>query len=313
MKYILKKIGTLILTLLVISFLSFLAFQIIPGDAAISKLGTEATPEQLEMLRQEMGLDQPVMVRYGTWLGGFLTGDMGTSYSYSMPVSELIVGKIPITITITIMSFFMILVISIPIGLYTGAREGSKIDRLIMICNQVFMSVPGFFLGILITTLLGLGLKVFTPGAYVSYEENPGGFLYYLFFPSIAIAIPKCAMGVKMLRSSVIGQLHTDYVRTAYSRGNSRHQVMYDHVLKNAIIPVITFWAMTVAEIVAGSIIIEQVFSIPGMGSMLIQSISNRDYPVVQAIIVLVSGIVVLVNFCVDLLYTKIDPRVTLD
>ena len=174
------------------------------------------------------------------------------------------------------------------------------------------MSVPGFFLGIIITATLGLGLKVFTPGAYVSYQDNFFGFLYYLIFPSIAIALPKCAMGVKMLRSSVIGQMHMDYVRTAYSRGNSRKNVLYHHVLKNALIPVLTFWALTIAEIVAGSIIIEQVFTIPGLGSMLISSISNRDYPVVQAIIVLVAGLVVVVNFIVDILYTKIDPRLTL-
>lgn len=313
MKYVLKKIGTLIMTLLIISFLSFLAFQIIPGDAAISKLGTEATPEQVQALREQMGLGDPVMVRYLHWLGGVAAGDFGTSYSYNMPVTEMLAGKLPITIVLTSMSFFLILVISIPLGLFTGARGGGKADRAIMMANQVLMSVPGFFLGILITAALGLGLKLFTPGDYVSYRDSIGGFLYYLIFPAFAIALPKCAMGVKMLRSSVIGQLHMDYVRTAYSRGNTRTRVMYHHVLKNALIPVLTFWALTIAEIVANSIIIEQVFTIPGLGSMLIQSISNRDYPVVQAIIVLVAGLVVVVNFVVDLLYTKIDPRVSVE
>lgn len=313
MKYILKKTGTLILTLLTISFLSFLAFQIIPGDAAISRLGTEATPEQLEVLREEMGLKEPMLVRYFDWLNNFVQGDFGTSYSYNMPVSEMLAGKLPITLVLTTISFLLILAVSIPLGLYTGAREGSKADRAIMMANQVLMSVPGFLLGILITAGLGLGLKLFVPGAYVSYKDNFWGFFYYLIFPAIAIALPKCAMGVKMLRSSVIGQLHMDYVRTAYSRGNGRKKVMYHHILKNALIPVLTFWAMTISDIVANSIIIEQVFTIPGLGSMLIQSISNRDYPVVQAIIVMIAGLVVIVNFLVDILYTKIDPRVTVE
>lgn len=313
MKYILKKTGTLILTLLIISFLSFLAFQIIPGDAAISRLGTDATPEQVEALREELGLNELMLVRYADWLKNFVQGDFGTSYSYNMPVSEMLAGKLPITLVLTAISFFLILAISIPLGLYTGAREGSRVDRAIMMVNQVLMSVPGFLLGILITAGLGLTLKLFVPGAYVSYKDDFWGFFYYLIFPAIAIALPKCAMGVKMLRSSVIGQIHMDYVRTAYSRGNSRKRVMYHHILKNALIPVLTFWAMTISDIVANSIIIEQVFTIPGLGNMLIQSISNRDYPVVQAIIVMIAGLVVIVNFVVDILYTKIDPRVTVE
>lgn len=313
MKYILKKTGTLILTLLIISFLSFLAFQIIPGDAAISRLGTDATPEQVEALREELGLNEPVLVRYADWLKNFVQGDFGTSYSYNMPVSEMLAGKLPITLVLAAISFLLILAISIPLGLYTGAREGSRVDRAIMMVNQVLMSVPGFLLGILITAGLGLTLKLFVPGAYVSYKDDFWGFFYYLIFPAIAIALPKCAMGVKMLRSSVIGQIHMDYVRTAYSRGNSRKRVMYHHILKNALIPVLTFWAMTISDIVANSIIIEQVFTIPGLGNMLIQSISNRDYPVVQAIIVMIAGLVVIVNFVVDILYTKIDPRVTVE
>lgn len=313
MKYILKKTGTLILTLLIISFLSFLAFQIIPGDAAISRLGTDATPEQVEALREELGLNEPMLVRYADWLKNFVQGDFGTSYSYNMPVSEMLAGKLPITLVLTAISFLLILAISIPLGLYTGAREGSRVDRAIMMVNQVLMSVPGFLLGILITAGLGLTLKLFVPGAYVSYKDDFWGFFYYLIFPAIAIALPKCAMGVKMLRSSVIGQIHMDYVRTAYSRGNSRKRVMYHHILKNALIPVLTFWAMTISDIVANSIIIEQVFTIPGLGNMLIQSISNRDYPVVQAIIVMIAGLVVIVNFVVDILYTKIDPRVTVE
>ena len=313
MKYIVKKTGTLIITLLIVSFLSFMAFSVIPGDAAKSKLGTEATKEQVEALQHEMGLDKPVLMRYGLWLKDFVTGDMGESYSYSMPVQEMIGDKIPVNITMVLMGFFIILLFSIPLGIFTAQHEGGKLDRFLMICNQVIMSVPGFFLGILITYIFGSVLKWFTPGAYVSPRENFGGFLAYLAAPSIAIALPKSAMAVKMLRSSVITQLRMDYVRTAYSRRNRAGRVLYRHVLKNALIPVLTFWAMTIADIMANSIILEQVFTIPGMGSLLITSISNRDYPVVQGIIVLIAAMVVIINFAVDILYGKIDPRIRMD
>ncbi len=310
MKYILKKTGTLIITLLIVSFLTFLAFDVIPGDAARSKMGTEATAEQVKALQEEMGLNDPVPVQYARWLGGLVTGDLGESYSYSMPVWELLRDKLPITAALTVMSFLLILVLSVPLGIYTAQREGTWADRILMVLDQVAMSVPGFFWGILITLLFGLILKWFTPGAYVPVSESFGGFLGYLIAPSVAIALPRCAMGVKMLRSSVLAQLEKDYVRTAYARGNGRRRVMYRHVLKNALLPVLTFWGMTIADIVANSIIIEQVFTIPGMGSLLITSISNRDYPVALGIIVLIAFFVIVVNFIVDILYGRIDPRI---
>lgn len=310
MKYILKKTGTLIITLLIVSFLTFLAFDVIPGDAARSKLGTEATAEQVEALQEEMGLNDPVPVQYARWLGGLVTGDLGESYSYSMPVWELLRDKLPIAAALTVMSFLLILVLSVPLGIYTAQREGKWADRIPMVLDQIAMSVPGFFWGILITLLFGLILKWFTPGAYVPVSESFGGFLGYLIAPSVAIALPRCAMGVKMLRSSVLAQLEKDYVRTAYARGNGRRRVMYRHVLKNALLPVLTFWGMTIADIVANSIIIEQVFTIPGMGSLLITSISNRDYPVALGIIVLIAFFVIVVNFIVDILYGRIDPRI---
>lgn len=310
MKYVVKKIGTLIITLLIVSFLSFLAFSVIPGDAARSKLGTEATDAQVEALREEMGLNKPVFVRYGLWLKDFVTGDMGESFSYSMPVSEMLKDKIPITIALTIMAFLLILVLSVPLGIVSAQHEGQWLDRVLTVINQVVMSVPGFFIGILITYIFGLLLKWFVPGAYVPVSEDFGGFLGYLIAPSIAVALPRCAMGVKMLRGCVIAQMNEDYVRTARARGNTKGRVMYRHVLKNALIPVLTFWGMSIADIIANSMIIEQVFTIPGMGSLLISSISNRDYPVVQGIIVLIAAMVVMINFLVDLLYSRIDPRI---
>ena len=229
-----------------------------------------------------------------------------------MTVAELIGPQLPVTLTLTIMAFALILIISFPLGLFTARHEGGILDRILTVVNQIAMSVPPFLLGILLTYVFGLILRLFTPGNYISYRESVSGFLGYMIFPAVAVAVPKIAMTVKLLRGSLLSELHSDYVRTAYSKGNTKKSVLYRHVLRNALIPVLTFLAMTIADIVAGSIIIEQVFAVPGMGRMLLQSISARDYPVVQAIIVIIAFVVVLANFAADLIYQVVDPRIEL-
>ena len=311
MKYVVRKILTMILTLLAVTFFVFLSFHVISGDPATSMLGTEATPQKVAALREELGLNDPVLVQYGRWAAGLLHGDMGTSYSYRMPVTGMVANKIPVTITLTLMAFVLMVVISIPLGIYTAKHEGGVVDRIIYIINQIIMAIPPFFSGILITLIFGRIFKLFTPGGYVSYEKDFASFIGYLFFPAVAIALPKAAMAVKLLRSSVIKEAKLDYVRTAYSRGNRTNDVLYKHVLKNALIPVVTFLGMALADMIAGSIIIEQVFSIPGLGRILLTSISNRDYPVVMAVIVCIAVLVLVVNMAVDLIYGLIDPRIT--
>ena len=313
MKYVVRKILTTILTLLAVTFFVFLSFHVISGDPASSMLGTEATPQKVAALREELGLNDPVLVQYGRWAAGFLHGDMGTSYSYRMPVAGMVANKIPVTITLTLMAFALMVTVSISLGIYTAKHEGSVIDRVIYIMNQIIMAIPPFFSGILITLLFGRIFKLFTPGGYVSYEKDFAGFVGYLFFPAVAIALPKAAMAVKLLRSSVIKEAKLDYVRTAYSRGNRTNDVLYKHILKNALIPVVTFLGMALADMIAGSIIIEQVFSIPGLGRILLTSISNRDYPVVMAVIVCIAVLVLVVNMAVDLIYGLIDPRITVE
>ncbi len=313
MKYVGKKILTMCLTLLLVSFLVFLCFTVIPGDPALAKLGTEATPERVEALRKEMGLDRPFMIRYGEWLLSFIQGDMGKSYSYGLPVNQMLADKVPITVTMSVLSILIIIFVSIPLGLYVAKREGSVADRVIYGVNQVIMAVPPFFAGILITLLFGIVLKLFMPGGYVSYTQSITGFLGYMIFPSIAIALPKISMTVKLLRSGLVGEKKKDYVRTAYSRGNNTKGVLYKHILKNAMLPVVTFLGMTFTDIIAGSIIVEQVFSIPGIGRILMTSISNRDYPVVMAVIVSLAAAVIVINGLVDLIYQWIDPRIRLE
>ncbi|HJA92977.1 MAG TPA: ABC transporter permease [Candidatus Eisenbergiella merdipullorum] len=310
MRLLIRKFIAMVITILAVAFLVFLAFTVIPGDPATAQLGTQATPERVEALREEMGLNRPFLVRFGEWMLGMLCGDMGTSYSYQTPVSSLVGDKIPITLTLTLMAFLMMLVISIPLGIYTARHEGGAADHAFMAVNQVIMAVPPFFSGILITLVFGLILRLFTPGGYISYTQSIPGFIGYLFFPALAIALPKAAMTVKLLRSCLVGEKKMDYARTAYSRGNSTKEVLYRHLLKNAMIPVITFLGMALSDMVAGSIVIEQVFNIPGLGRILLTSISNRDYPVVEAIIVLLSFLVIFINFLVDLIYRKVDPRI---
>lgn len=312
MKYIFKKLGTLIITLFIISLLAFSAFQLI-GDPTTSMLGTNATPEQVEALRHELGFDRPLLARYGEWLLAFVQGDMGTSYSYHMAVNSMVSEKLPITFYLTTFAFVLTAVVSIPLGIITARREGSVFDRVLTVVDQVVMSVPPFFTGILLTCIFGLILKVFQPGNFDAARSDPLSFLMYMFFPAVSIAIPRIAMTVKMLRASILEQMGQDYIRTAYSRGSDRDAVLWRHALRNALIPVITFLALSVAEMVAGSIIVEQVFSIPGIGRLLLVSISNRDFPVVQAIVVILALWVVAVNFLADVLYQYIDPRIRLN
>ncbi len=311
MRYVLKKLATTLITLLCISFLVYLAFDIIPGDAALASLGTDATPERIEAVREELGLNRPFMERYADWLTGFVRGDFGISYKYNVPVSEMILSKLPINVVMAVTAFIIMAGVSVPVGIYSAKHKGKGVDRLIIVVNQVMMSVPHFFMGILITYIFGLIFKIFTPGGFVSYETDLGGFILYMIFPCIAIALPKIAMSVKLLRGSCIEEAGKDYVRTAYSKGNNTSKVLYRHVLRNAMLPVITLWGMTLADMIVGSIVIEQVFNIPGIGRILLTSISYRDYPVVEAIIVLIALVVIVTNFCVDIIYQIVDPRIS--
>lgn len=312
MKYLLKKSCTLIITLLLVSILAFLAFQIIPGDPTTKMLGTEATPEAVATLRQELGLDRPVLARYASWLWEFLHGNMGTSYSYHLPVSEMIGEKLPVTALLTALSFGFTVLLSIPLGVLAGSIRSKVADRIVVILDQLFMSVPAFFLGMVVCYVFGIVLKLFVPGDFIAFADDPWGCMAYLVFPALSIAIPRSAMTVKILRGSVLKELGQDYVRTAQSRGSSRGAIILGHVLKNAMIPVITFLAVSMAEILTGSIIVEQVFTIPGIGRLLLASIANRDFPVVQAIVTILAAWIVIVNFIADLLNRLTDPRVRL-
>ena len=311
MKYMIKKLTTLIITLLLVSMVTFVAFSVIPGDAAIAKLGTEATEERIEALREEMGLNGTIPERYVRWLTKAVQGDFGDSYQYSgITVRDLLGQRLPVTIMLAVLSLLIIVCVSIPIGIIAARTEGTMIDAIINLLTQVTMAIPGFFLGMLVTYVFGIMLKFFQPGNFVMPQDDLWGCLKYLVFPAISIAIPKIAMVVKFLRNSVLSEVKKDYVRTAYSKGNRTKKVLYIHVLQNALIPVITFVAIVAAEVLAGGIVVEQVFSVNGMGRLLVTAISNRDFPVVQAVVLYITALVIVINFVVDMLYQLVDPRV---
>ena len=304
MKYILRKTITLIITLFIVSLLAFLAFQVIPGSPATSMLGTSATPEKVEALEHELGLDRPVLVQYGDWVKNFISGDWGTSYSYRTPVKAMVMEKLPATGALVVMAFVLTVVVSFPLGILVSRREGSVLDKLILVVDQICMSIPPVFVGILLCFLFGITLRVFTPGRFVPFAQSPGKFLAYMFFPALAVALGRIAVTVKMLRSSILEEMNKDYIRTAFSRGRTRSEAMWKHALRNAVIPVIAVLAVTAAELV------EQVFTVPGIGRLLLASIGTRDFPVAQAIVVLLAAWVVIVNFVADVIYQYVDPRI---
>lgn len=307
--HIARKTVSLILTLFLFSFAAFMAFQIIPGDSVTAMLGTEATPEQIAAMRAELGYDKPLLVQYGRWVSGFVRGDLGTSLGYRLPVAQIIGDKLPVTAALSVLAFVIVIIISFPLGILYAKLLGSPLNSLLVGLNQIVMSIPPFFSGIIFTSVFGISLRFFTPGNFVTYEQDPFGFLKYLFFPALAIALPRCAMTIKLLRSSIITEMTKDYVRSGTSRGNTKNRLLYVHVLRNALIPVITFLAMTFSNIVAGSIIIEQIFVIPGIGRLLLVSISNRDYPMVLTIVMIIALVVILMNYLADLLCQIVDPR----
>jgi len=313
MNYIGRRLAVTILTLFLVSIISFGAFRLIPGDAAVLALGTEATNEQIEALRSEMGLDKSLSGQYFSWLKNFLTGNLGNSSRFrGASISGMILDRLPVTFALAGLSFIFIILIAVPVSILSVRKENSIADRIVATIAALNISVPGFFLGILFIWIFGLILKFFVPGAYVGYEENPAAFFGYLVFPALAIALPNAALVIKFLRSSIFREFQSDYVRTARSKGASHSRLLRSHVLKNASLPVITLLGMIAGEILSGSIVIEQVFGIPGIGRLLIASISARDYPMIQTLIIYIAFAVILANTIADIALQMIDPRIRL-
>jgi peptide/nickel transport system permease protein len=307
--YCIQKLLSILITMFLVTVLTFLAFNLIPGDPAQLILGTEATPQSLAELHARLGLDKSLPVRYLSWLGGLLRGDMGISLQYSKPVSALIFERLPVTAWLAGLALMFILLLSFPAGVLSAKCSRSFFGRLLDSLTVLNLALPNFFIGILCIWVLGLVLHFFTPGAYVDYRQNFQGFLRYLIFPALAIALPNAAVIAKFLRTSILAEKNSGYVATAKSKGLSDNAILLRHVLKNALIPAITLFGMTIAEVFSGSILIEQVYSLPGIGRLLISAVNSRDFPLMESLVVYIAFLVTVANFAADLLKRAADPR----
>lgn len=312
MRYLVKKIIILLITMFLISLLTFCAFHIIPGDPAQLILGTTASPEKLDALREQLGTNLPLWQQYRDWISGFVRGDFGTSIRYSMPVKSLIEGHVTVTLLLGLMVILLTLAVSIPLGVFSARKQGTLAEPVLGFFNIIGLSIQGFFLSVLLMWVFGLVLHLFTPGAYVSYTEDMTGFLQYMIFPALAIAIPEIATLTRYVQTAVQEEMNRDYVRTARGKGAGTNRILYRHILRNAIVAVIPLIGMIVGSIFSGSIIVEQVFAVPGIGRLLISSVTGRDFPLTQTLVMYIALIIVLTNFAVDLLIQVIDPRIRL-
>jgi ABC-type dipeptide/oligopeptide/nickel transport system permease component len=312
--FILRRIAAALVTLFLVSVMSFLAFSVIRGDPASLILGTEATSEQVAALREELGLNRGLPERYLAWLGNLLSGRLGNSTRFrGESISAMILERLPVSFFLALLSLCFIALIAVPVSLLSAGREGGPADRVVNALTALGVSFPGFFLGVLFIWIFGLGLRLFSPGAYIDYRENAAAFASYLCFPALAIAIPNAAVLTKFLRASLFKEQQSGYVRAARSKGAGRALALRRHVLRNALVPSITVLGMITAEVFSGSIVREQVFAIPGIGRLLIAAITSRDYPLIQTLVVYIALVVIAANTLADIAIQLIDPRIRLE
>ncbi|MFJ8237079.1 ABC transporter permease [Ureibacillus sp. NPDC094379] len=312
MLYIIRRLVLFIVTVALVSIITFGVFQILPGDPVRTMLGTEADEVQIESLRKELGLDRPLHEQYMDWVQGLFTGDLGNSIRFSMPVSDLLLERLPVTLSVASLALVIVLIVALPLGIFVAKRQNKISDVLLSSATQLGMAVPSFWLGMMLIIYIGMNFDFFRINGYVPWSESITGALSTLVLPALTIAIPQIAVKFRYVRTSILEQMQLDYVRTIRSKGLPEKIVMYKHILKNSMIPILTIFGLITAEVVAGTIIVEQVFALPGVGQLLITSISYRDFPLVQGIVMYITITVVFINFVVDILYSVIDPRIRL-
>jgi len=311
--YTIRRLISLAISLVLISLLIFTVMRIIPGDPAQMMLGTEAEPETLEILRDKLGLDEPLIVQYLSWARGVLTGNLGDSLRYNVPISALISSRLLVTAPLAGIAILLSIFLGVPTGLYAGTHRNQMGDYGVMIFSQIGLAVPAFWFGILLMLIFAVQLHWFPAGGFIPWTRSVSGAFKSLILPAIALGIIRAAVIARLSRSALLEVLHQDYIRTARSKGLVEHIILYKHALRNALIPIITIVAMQFAALLAGTIIIENVFYLPGLGRLAFQAISQRDLPVVQDIVLLIAVMVVGMNLLVDLTYVLLDPRIRLE
>ncbi|MEM9576937.1 MAG: ABC transporter permease [Pseudomonadota bacterium] len=308
-RYVLKRFGSLVLSLFVASLVIFTVIEIAPGDPASFMLGINAQPETLAALRAELGLDQSKLQRYFTWVGGMLTGDFGTSYTYRTPVSEMVADRIGVSIPLALYALTLSILIAIPAGVLAAARRGTAPDLAVLGATQMGVAIPNFWFAMMLVLVFAIQWRLFPAGGFPGWDAGLAAGLKALTLPAIALALPQAAILTRVMRSSLLDVLGEDYMRTARAKGLTARQTLWRHGLRNAMIPVLTIVGLQFSFLFAGTIIIEQVFYLPGLGRLIFQSISARDLIVVESVVMLVVFGVILINFVVDLAYAAVDPR----
>ena len=308
-RFFAKRLVTFVLTLLVASLVVFIVLEVLPGDPAAMMLGVNAREDTLAALRAQMGLDRPAWERYLLWIGGLATGDLGVSHTYAVPVAELIGERVAVSLPLALLAIALSTAIAIPLGAMAAARRNQGADLAVGIFVQIGVAVPNFWFAMLLILLFAVFLGWLPAGGFAGWDAGLGPALLSLLLPTVALALPQAAILTRVTRSSVLEVLSEDFVRTARAKGLSPRATLWRHAMRNALIPVVTIMGLQFSFLLAGTIIIENVFYLPGLGRLLFQAIAQRDLIVVKDLVVLLAGTVVLVNLCVDLLYAVIDPR----
>ena len=303
-----RRIANFIVTLFVVSVIVFASMNVLPGDPALTILGLDATEDALEALRQKLGLNEPLVKRYFLWVGNALTGNFGISHSFSVPVSELITERLPLTVSLAFLGMFCTVILAFVLGVFAAANHGRSGDWGVMVVSQLGIAIPAFWLSILLVLLFAVKLRWLPPGGFPGWE-NPADAIRSLILPTLALTLVQSAVLARVTRSSMLEVMRQDYIRTAQASGFHRRRILWRHTLPNALIPIVTIIGMQFAALVTGTIVIENVFYLPGLGKLIFQSISNRDLPTVQALVMLFAAIVIIANFIVDITYSIIDPR----
>lgn len=312
MNYYARRILGFIVTIFLVSVFTFAIFQILPGNPALVILGVDADPAQIEALEASMGLDKPAVQRYIDWVIGIFRGDLGISYKYQQPVSTLISEAFSVTASLASVSIIITVLIGLPLGIWLAKNNRKLVATPVSMLSQVSLSVPAFCMSIVLITIFSIRFHILPSFGYKDISQGFGQWLKYMILPSFAISLGSSAMLIRYIYTSIMTQMKEDYIKTAKSKGVNMNKILNRHVLRNSLIPVITILGMLVSDILGGSIIIENVFSIPGIGKLLSASINSRDLPLIQGLVLYMSAIVVLCNFLVDMLYSVIDPRIRL-
>ena len=307
--YVTKRLGSLCLSLIVASLVIFACIEIVPGDPASFMLGINAQPDTIQALRVELGLDQSLAQRYLGWVGGLLGGDMGTSYTYRTPVSDIVSDRLQVSLPLALYALTLTVVVAFPVGILAAARRGSGTDITVMGATQLGVAIPNFWFAILMVILFAINLRWFSAGGFPGWDAGIFPAIKALTLPAIALALPQASILARVMRSSLLDTLSEDYMRTARAKGLTRRQVLWRHALRNAMIPVLTIIGLQFSFLLAGAIIIENVFFLPGLGRLVFQAITQRDLIVVESVVMLLVFAVILVNFLVDIAYAWVDPR----